>query len=150
MADLSRMFTSALLLTIAVSTIAVNQAPAQVTSGTIVGVTADSTGAVIPNVGITVVHEGTKDTRKTRTNERGEFTVPFVRTGEYSISAETQGFRPHTETGIVVQVDQTVRIELVLQVGTLTEQVEVTGAADLIDTSTSSLGQVIANKQILD
>ena len=91
MSNLSRMFTAGLLLTISVS-----QAPAQVTSGTIVGVTADSTGAVIPNVSITVVHQGTKDTRKTRTNERGEFNVPFVRTGEYSITAETQGFRPHT------------------------------------------------------
>jgi len=145
MSSLSRMFTTGLLLTIAVS-----QTPAQVTSGTIVGVTADSTGAVIPNVSITVVHQGTKDTRKTRTNERGEFNVPFVRTGEYSITAETQGFRPHTQTGIIVQVDQTVRIEFVLQVGTITEQVEVTGAAALIDASTSSLGQVIANKQILD
>jgi outer membrane receptor protein involved in Fe transport len=130
--------------------IAAGQASAQVTSGTIVGVAADSTGAVIPNAAITVIHLGTKDTRRTQTNDRGEFNIPFVRIGEHSISAETQGFRTQTQTGIVVQVDQTVRVEFVLQVGTISEQVEVTGAAPLIDASTSSLGQVIGNKKILD
>src|SRR6185295_17038640 len=110
------------------------QAPAQVTSGTIVGVAADPSGAVIPNAAITVIHLGTKDTRRTQTNERGEFNIPFVRIGEYSVSAERQGFRTQTQTGIAVQVDQTVRVEFVLQVGSVSEQVEVTGAAPLVDT----------------
>src|SRR5262245_13030488 len=123
---------------------------AQVTSGTIVGVAADASGAVIPNASITVTHLGTKDVRRTQTNERGEFNIPFVRIGEHSITAESQGFRPQTQTGIVVQVDQTVRIEFAMQVGSISEQVEVTGSAPLIDASTSSLGQVIGNKQILD
>ena len=125
-------------------------AVAQVTSGTIVGVATDSSGAVIPNAAITVIHLGTKDTRRTQANERGEFNLPFVRIGEYSVSAEAQGFRTQTQTGIVVQVDQTVRVAFVLQVGTISEQIEVSGAAPLIDTSTSSLGQVIGNKKILD
>jgi outer membrane receptor protein involved in Fe transport len=130
--------------------LAASQSPAQVVSGTIVGVVADSTGAVIPNASVTVVHQATKDSRQTKTNERGEFNVPFVRIGEYSITAESQGFRTQTQTGIVVQVDQTVRVEFAMQVGTISEQVEVTAAAPLIDTSTSSLGQVIGNKKILD
>jgi len=124
--------------------------PAQVTTGTIVGVAADFSGAVIPNAAITATHIGTKETRRTLTNDRGEFSIPFVRIGEHSISAEKPGFRTQTQTGIVVQVDQTVRVEFVLQVGTISEQVEVTAAAPLIDTSTSSLGQVIGNKKILD
>jgi outer membrane receptor protein involved in Fe transport len=127
-----------------------SQLPAQVASGTIVGAVADSSGAVIPNASITIVHQATKDTRQTRTNERGEFNVPFVRIGEYAVTAESQGFRSQMQTGIVVQVDQTVKIEFSLQVGTISEQVEVTAAAPLIDTSTSSLGQVITNKKILD
>ena len=143
MSGIFRIFIIGLLVTCALAT-------AQVTSGTIVGVTTDSSGAVIPGAGITVVHQGTQDTRKTKTNERGEFNVPFVRTGDYSITAEMQGFRSRTQTGIKIQVDQTVRVEFVLEVGNLSEQVEVTTAAALIDTSTSSLGQVIANKQILE
>ena len=139
-----RLFSGVLLLMIA------GQLPAQVTTGTIVGVVTDPSGAVVPNVNVTVVHQGTKDTRRTATNERGEFNVPFVRTGEYAISAESQGFRTQTQTGIVVQVDQTVKVSFNMQVGAIAEQVEVTSSAPLIDTSTSSLGQVIGNKKILD
>src|SRR5262249_14927719 len=126
------------------------QVGAQVTSGTIVGAAADPTGAVVPNAAVTAVHLGTKDIRRTRTNERGEFSIPFVRIGEHSVSVEKQGFRTQTQNGIAVQVDQTVRIEFALQVVALTERIEVTSAAPLIDASTSSLGQVIGNKKILD
>ena len=69
MSGIFRAFITGLLVTCAVAT-------AQVTSGTIVGVTTDSSGAVIPGAGITVVHQGTQDTRKTKTNDRGEFNVP--------------------------------------------------------------------------
>src|SRR5262249_31932218 len=110
----------------------------------------DPTGAVVPNATITAIHLGTKDTRRSQTNERGEFSIPFVRIGEHSVSAEKQGFRTQTRNGIVVQVDQTVRVEFAMNVGAVSEQVEVTSAAPLIDTSTSSLGQVIGNKKILD
>src|SRR5262245_6811312 len=72
--------------------LSVGEVMAQVTSGTIVGVATDATGAVVPNAAITVVHLGTKDTRRTQTNERGEFNIPFVRIGEHSVSAERQGF----------------------------------------------------------
>jgi len=142
---LSRISLAALLLFITTCGL-----DAQVTTGTIVGVVADATGAVVPGASVTVVRQQTRDTRQTRTNERGEFNVPFVRIGEYSITAESQGFRTHTQTGIVVQVDQTVKIEFTLQVGAIAEQVEVTAAAPLVDSATSSLGQVIGNKKILD
>jgi outer membrane receptor protein involved in Fe transport len=130
--------------------LAAGHLPAQVTTGTIVGSVADSSGAVMPNAEITVVHQGTSESRRVRTNERGEFVVPYVRIGEYSITAETSGFRPETQTGITVQVDQTVKIAFTLQVGAVAEKVEVSSAAPLIDAATSSLGQVIGNRKILD
>ena len=80
---------------------AASHLPAQVTTGRIVGSVADPTGAVVPNAGITVVHQGTSESRRVRTNERGEFMVPYVRIGEYSITAETSGFRPETQTWYV-------------------------------------------------
>ncbi len=123
---------------------------AQVATGTIVGVVADSSGAVVSNAGITVVHQGTRETRQVRTNDRGEFNVPYLRIGEYAITAEAPGFQTQTQTGIRLQVDQTVKLEFAIKVGAISERVEVTGAAPLVDTSTSSLGQVIANKSILE
>ena len=94
-------FSRLLFSTLVIVMIAPVRFSAQVTSGTIVGAATDPTGAVVPNAGITVTHVGTKDTRRTQTNERGEFNLPFVRIGEHSISAEAQGFRTQTQTGIV-------------------------------------------------
>src|SRR4051812_32375285 len=83
-----RILRSALLML----AIASGQISAQVTTGTIVGGAAAPTGAVIPNAAVTAIHLGTKDTRRTVTNERGEFSIPFVRIGEHSVSVEKQGF----------------------------------------------------------
>src|SRR5215467_7733181 len=123
---------------------------AQVATGTIVGVVEDATGALVPNVQITIVHVGTAESRSTRSNERGEFSLPYVRIGEYTVSAEAGGFKKETLTGIELKVDQTVNLRMRLEVGGVSESVEVTSAAPLIESATSSLGQVIENRKILD
>ena len=64
----------------------------QVSTGTIVGVVEDSTGAIVPNAAVRVVHTATQDLRQALANERGEFNIPFVRIGEHSVTAEMQGF----------------------------------------------------------
>jgi hypothetical protein len=123
---------------------------AQVATGTVVGVVEDASGAVVSGAAITAVHVGTKETRQVRSNDRGEFNMPYLRIGEYAITAEAQGFQTQTQTGIQLQVDQTVKLEFSMKVGAISERVEVTGVAPLIDASTSSLGQVITNKKILE
>ena len=60
---------------------------AQVATGTIVGVVQDATGAVVPNAQITILHVATAESRHARSNERGEFSLPYLRIGEYSVSA---------------------------------------------------------------
>ena len=60
----------------------------QVATGTIVGVVEDATGALIPNAQVTILHVATAESRQTRSNERGEFSVPYVHIGEYSVTAE--------------------------------------------------------------
>ena len=122
----------------------------QVATGTIVGVVEDASGAVVPNAQVTITHTATTDTRQARTNERGEFNIPYVRIGEYSVSVEAQRFKKKILSGIVVRVDQTVNLRAPLEVGAVSESVEVTASAPLIDASTSSLGQVIDNKKVLD
>ena len=64
---------------------------AQVATGTIVGVVQDATGAVVPNAQVNVLHVATAESRQTRSNERGEFSLPYLRIGEYSVSAEAGG-----------------------------------------------------------
>lgn len=121
---------------------------AQVATGTIAGVVEDSSGAVVPQANVSAIHLATGDTRAAVANERGEFTIPYVRIGEYSVSAEASGFRKKTMTGIVLRVDLTVNLRLPLEVGTVAEAVEVSGSAPLVESATSSLGQVIENRKI--
>ena len=123
---------------------------AQVATGTIVGVVEDPSGAVLPGAQVTVTHQATQEVRKTLTNERGEFTVPYVRIGEHSLMAEMKGFNLRTLTGIVLRVDQTITLTVRLDVGAVTEAVQVTAATPLVDSATSSLGQVIENKKIVE
>jgi hypothetical protein len=123
---------------------------AQVSTGTIVGIVSDSTGAVIANADVTLRHTATGEVRETRTNQHGEFNAPFVRVGGYSLSVAAQGFKTETVSGIALLVDQTVNLRVTLEVGALSEKIEVTSSAPLVDSATSSLGQVIVNQQILD
>src|SRR5712671_1653928 len=123
---------------------------AQVATGTIVGLVQDATGAVVPNAQVTILHVATAESRQTRSNERGEFSLPYVRIGEYSVSAEAGGFKKETLTGIELKVDQTVNLRMRFEVGGVSESVEVSSAAPLVESATSSLGQVIENRKILD
>ena len=121
---------------------------AQVATGTISGVVEDASGAVVPGAQVAATHTATGETRRAVTNERGEFSIPFARIGEYSVSGEAKGFSKKTMTGIVLRVDLTANLRITLDVGQVTESVEVSGAAPLIESSTSSLGQVIENRKI--
>ena len=125
-------------------------AVAQISTGTIVGIVEDSSGAVIPNAELTIRQTGTAESRTVRTNASGDFTVPFLQPGAYSVTAKVTGFKTQTLSGITLSVDRTMNLKITLEVGASTDTVEVTGAAPLVDSATSSLGQVIENKQILD
>jgi outer membrane receptor protein involved in Fe transport len=123
---------------------------AQQATGTIIGVVQDASGSMIPNAAVSLSHPATGTTRMVRTNDRGEFTSPFMRVGEYVVTAEASGFKKRVVNGIVLQVDQTANVKLDLEVGQVNESVEVTAAAPLLETATSSLGQVIENRKILE
>ena len=123
---------------------------AQVSTGTIVGLVEDPSGAAVPNAEISIKQAATGEVRTTRSNGNGEFNVPFLQPGGYAVTASAGGFKSKTLSDITLRVDQTVNLRVSLEIGSSTETVEVTGAAPLVDSATSSLGQVIENKQILE
>lgn len=125
-------------------------ASAQVSSGTISGTVWDAAEAAIAGAKVKVTQTATSVSRETVTDERGQFSAPNLRPGEYSVTVTATGFQGRTFTGIILAVDQTVSLPAVLQPGTLEQSIEVTAAAPLLDSSTSSLGQVIDNKKIVD
>jgi hypothetical protein len=123
---------------------------AQQETATIVGYITDSSGALVPNATITVVNLATSISVTTVTDERGSYTVPSLRPGDYSITAEAGGFRKTMRSGVRLQVAQVLQLDMTLQPGDVTEAVEVTAAASLLQTETSSRGSVIDQRKIVD
>ncbi|QHN03244.1 TonB-dependent receptor [Granulicella sp. WH15] len=123
---------------------------AQTTTGTIVGQVQDDTGAVLANasVKLTLVANGT--TRDTKTNGSGAFSAPVMPPGIYSVMVSAPGFADKTLNGITLLVDQTLNLTISMQPGTIGQSIEVEASAPLVDSVTSSLGQVVEEKQILN
>src|ERR1019366_9456904 len=131
---------------IALLVVGLHAASAQVSTGTITGYVHDSSDAIIIGAKINITQLATSERRETVTNDRGEFTAPYLRRGDYSVTVSATGFKSQTLTGIVLAVEQTVKLPVMMQPGALEQTIEVSDAAPLVDASTSSLGQVIDNK----
>ncbi len=110
------------------------------TTATMVGTVTDSSGALVPNANITVTQAETGLTRGIHSNDRGGYVVPSLPVGTYSVSAELAGFKRKTLTGIVLQVNQEARIDLVLEVGQVSETVTVSSEAPLLQTENAVVG----------
>lgn len=123
---------------------------AQSATGNIRGTVSDTSGGVLPNCSVTVTHVNTGLQRVVATNGQGDFNVPSVPVGEYKISIGLAGFQTKTINGLVLQVDQTATVAATLEPGAVNQTVEVTAAAPVLDSQTSSVGQVIENKRIVD
>jgi hypothetical protein len=116
----------------------------------ITGRTADSLGSVIPGVIIKVVNENTRLSSNTATNSEGYYTFPLLQPGNYQISAEKQGFRPMSLSHITLEVEEVSRIDFALEIGHVTDRIQVPSFAPMIEPETSTAGQVINNKTIVE
>src|SRR4051812_25755478 len=104
-------------------------APAQTTTGSIVGTVTDTTGAVVSNAGVTITNVDTGITTKTVTDSSGNYVVTPLQVGHYSVTVEAQGFKKSVNGGITLNVQDRIGVNVVLEVGQITETVEVVGAA---------------------
>ena len=114
------------------------------------GVVRDQSGAVLPGVEVTATQTDTGVARSSITNETGSYTLPNLAVGPYRLEAVLPGFRTFVQTGIVLQVNSNPVINPILQVGEVTEQVEVQANAALVETRSTAVGQVIENARILE
>ncbi len=110
----------------------------------------DATEAVIPGAKVTVTSMETGALRNTRSNEQGYYTVPLLLPGNYRVSVASDGFRPLDRSGLKLEIDQVLRLDFVLEVGAVTERVEVTAAAPLLQAADASLGTVVSNRAVSD
>ena len=123
---------------------------AQVDTGTIAGTVRDSQDASVASATVTFVEITTNVTSKTQTDGSGDYASPPLRPGEYKVVAEAQGFKTQTRTTIVLKVQDRLRLDFTMAVGSVSENVEVNAETPLIQSETSSLGQVITTTQITE
>ena len=123
-------------------------ASAQILYGSLVGNVADSTGAVIPGAAVTITNEGTGATRSAETNTAGGYSFSTVAAGLYTVSVQSDGFSTYTETGVQVQVNDVTRVDLALQVGEVTEVIEVSATAARLQTDRAEVRAEVGTKEL--
>jgi hypothetical protein len=116
----------------------------------IVGTVKDQTGAIVAHAKVTVsdVERGTHI--ETSTNDSGEYVASPLPVGRYTVSVEHAGFKRAVTVPVSLDVQQRIAMDVTLQVGQISESVEVTGVAPLLETETSELGQVVDNKRVVN
>ncbi len=114
------------------------------------GVVTDPAGASVPDVTVTVTNVETGVVTTLRTNELGYYSAPFLPGGVYKIAAEKAGFSPVSRENLTLNVDQIARVDFSLKIGTVAETIEVTAAAALLESETTSMGQVIDQKRVVE
>jgi len=123
---------------------------AQSDRGVITGTVSDATGGVVGGATVTVTNQATGVSSKASTNTSGTYTIPFLPPGVYTITAEQPGFKKHVIEKVNVVLGESTRQDISLQVGEITQSVEVLAEAPLLKADTSELGTTITNQMVLD
>ncbi len=123
---------------------------AQATNQTVQGVVSDSTGAVIPGATVTLTNTGTGVVQTQNTNESGLYTFTALNVGNYSVRCETEGFKTEVASNVRVETGGQVRLDFALEIGEVTETVEVSAAAATLVTENAVVGGVVENKRIVE
>src|SRR5581483_2511401 len=123
---------------------------AQVDRGTITGIVTDPSGAVIVGANVTATNTATGVSTKTTTSSTGNYTIPLLKAGTYEVTVEQTGFKKFVQTGLILEVGQTLRVDASLQVGQTTQTVEVTAQAVQIQKDTSDRGTIVTGRDVLE
>jgi hypothetical protein len=123
---------------------------AQSPSASVVGRVTDPTAAIIPGASITVTNLDTNISQRAVSNELGDFTVPYLKPGRYSLEASRAGFRTYRRSEFSLVVDQSLRLDIPLEIGAASESVTVTEAPPTLNTETSARGEVTRNQEIVE
>jgi outer membrane receptor protein involved in Fe transport len=138
----------AAMLTLAAVALTARPAPAQTTTGAIIGVVRDAAGAVVPGATIHAANDGTGATTDALSDAQGLYALRGLTVGRYTVTAELSGFQTFRSPDVTVRVNDEVRLDVVLRVGAVTETVTVNGQARTVDTNTGTLRTVVDQQRI--
>ena len=118
--------------------------------GTLAGTVTDNSGAAVAGTSLTLTNLDNNAKRNIATDGSGNYTFVNIPPGRYKIEAEKSGFKKFSREPIVVQIESGIKVDITLQVGAVTETVEVTAETPLLQSETNSLGQVIEQRSVTD
>ncbi len=119
-------------------------------TATIYGTVTDAAGAVVPGTAVTATHVATGTSRQASTSETGDYVFVQLPVGRFTLRAQAQGFKEFLQTDILLQVSENRRVDVALQIGQLTERVEVEAQAAQVETRTGTVGEVIDSRRIAE
>jgi hypothetical protein len=125
-------------------------AAAQGVRASLLGHVTDESGAAVPGAQVTITNAGTNETRTTETDASGNYVVPQLLPGEYTLSVELTGFKKEIRKGIVLETGQEARIDVSLKVGSVAETIEVSAESPLIQSESMAIGNVVDQKKIVE
>jgi hypothetical protein len=117
-------------------------------SGRVIGTVVDHSGAVVPNADIAATNQDTGISAKVSTNSVGQYRIDNLPPGNYTIALVAQGFRPVVSKGNVVTVDNATEVNFTLEVGSASQSISVSATNPLVDTTSSSMGEVLGEQQV--
>jgi len=118
-------------------------------TATMVGAVTDTTGSVIPGAKISVTNAAAGFVFTSVTTAEGTWYIPNLNPGSYQLRIEAQGFKTYVQNGITLRTAEQPRLDVSLEVGNVTESIQVTGTAPLLETETATSGQVLDGQTIV-
>jgi hypothetical protein len=141
-----RLFTLSCVLALLVSS-----ASAQIaTTTSLVGTITDASGKSVPGTVVTAVETQTHDTHSTVTNDQGYYSIEFIRVGVYDVTAQAPGFEKVTKAGVHVEINQVLRTDITIVIGTVTPSVTVAAQAMAIKTDDATVSEVLGTRNVAD
>jgi hypothetical protein len=125
-------------------------AQAQIDSGSITGTVRDHTGALVSGAKVTITNEATNVSANTVTNSTGEYVAASLKVGTYTVTVEQPGFQKSVHSGIVLNVQDRKQVDATMELGAVTQQINVAGDVPLLQTETAGVGQVVTSQTIVD
>ncbi len=141
-------FSAVLILAIVLAMGLATTTYGQIDTGSILGTVKDPSGAIVPNAKVTLLNTATSVSFTTDTNASGNYTFPAIKTGAYQVTVEAPGFKKSVRSGIQLSIQQQAEIDFTLETGDISQSVEVTAAAPLLQTQDASVGQAVSGQTI--
>jgi hypothetical protein len=116
----------------------------QTVTATLTGTVTDQSGAIVPDVKVVATNQGTKIEHSAPSSDAGVYTIPFLPIGSYVVTVEASGFKKLVTNPIKLEVNQIARVDLRLELGEITQQIEVEGVVPVLQTESVTVGQVIS------